>query len=265
MFFKPRQLIDAKQIKVLLLFSDSLHVGAYLLSELEKDPKLQEKIAIAGSLTNSIRAQGTKTMAMKNIVCRAIDEEMFAKKKALEKEKASVEYLKKVKESIADFRAHIAVSDNFTIDSMLVEDVFDMPVLEAPLVSTEGSKITTFSGENAVRNAILSGKRELQSGAFITVEGKQYLIVLSRKLPLDLQKLAAINTSDEFESYLKMYREKYIWNCSGPAVIKALELIAEGRIVTKGGKLYIKEGNNFMQGFYNMTTECIQSLYGFKK
>jgi len=265
MFFKPKPLIETKQLRVLILFSNSLSVSSYLLSELEKYPQMQDKIIIVGSLTNNIRAVGTKTMEMKNITCRAIDEEMFAKKKELQKNNVSLDYLKKVKDTIIEFKPHLVLSDNFTIESTLVESVFEMPVLETAFVSTEGNKITTFTGENVVRNVILSSKRDLQAGAFITTEGKQYLLVLSRKLPLDLQKLANITNSDEFERYVKIFAEKYIWQCAGPAAKKALELFLEGKIVTKGGKLYIKEGNEYLQGFYNMTTECIQSIYGLKK
>lgn len=264
MFFKPKVVMPSGPVRVLLLFSNSLSASLYLISETEKNPSLKEQIAIVGAATDNMRASDIKTLDMKNIYYRSFDRNLFASKREGTASKVNAEYILKIKELTAEFKPTLVLLDNFTLDGASIENVFQIPVLEDVLVCMDGTKITTFSGENAVRNAILSGKKEFRGGAFIYINGKRHLVALSRKFQLDIQKLASISLSDDFERYVKISNKKYIWNCSGPVIVKALELIASGRIEEKGGRLYIKEGGSSIQGFYNMITECVQGIYGIE-
>jgi hypothetical protein len=264
MFFKPKPLIEKQPLRVFLLFSNGLTATNYLFSELEKDSKLAKKITFVGALTNNSRAQAINVLSIRRVDCRVMDEMIFIKKKALGKENAEVEYLRKIRETIAEFKPDVVLSDGFTIESQLLNSVFSLPVVESVLTTIEGKGIITFLGENAVRNAILSSKRELQAGAFLTIKNKIHLVALSRKLPLDLKRLSEIRDSEEFEKYVGVFKEKFSWSCSGPATLQALKLLADGRIGLKGNKIYIKEDNEWLHGFYNLTTECVQSYYGLK-
>ena len=264
MFFKPKPLIEKQPLRVFLLFSNGLSASNYLFSELEKDAKLAERIDIVGALTNNNRAQAINALAIRRIDCRVMDETTFIKKKALGEKNAEVEYLKKIRETIAEFSPDVLLSDGFTIESRLLSNIFSLPVVESVLATIEGKGIITFFGENAVRNAILSSRRELQAGAFLTLKNKIHLVALSRKLPLDLKRLSEIRDSDEFEKYVGVFGEKFSWSCSGPVALQALKLLADGRVGIKGKKLYIREDNEWLHGFYNLTTECVQTYYGLR-
>ncbi|MEM4662660.1 MAG: hypothetical protein QXM75_01415 [Candidatus Diapherotrites archaeon] len=249
---------------VLILFSNLLGSSLYVINETEKNPKLQDKIRIVGAVTDNLRASGIKTLEMKNICYRALDKELFLKKKGSKDDSATIEYISKLKDLTSDFKPTILLLDNFSIDGATVGNVYDIPIIETMFVALEGTKITTFSGENAVRNAILAGKRELRAGSFIYMNKRKHLLAFSKKLPLDLQKLGEIKNSDEFETYVRLYNEKYIWNCTGPLALKSIELVAEGKLEYRGEKLYIKEDGTAVQGFYNMITECVQGIEGIK-
>ncbi|MCX8189831.1 MAG: hypothetical protein N3F05_01225 [Candidatus Diapherotrites archaeon] len=264
MFFKPRVALPSGQARVLLLFSNSLSSSLYVISEIEKNSAMKGLFSIVGSATDNVRATGIKTIDMKNIYYRSFDRKLFTSKKGGSKENCDAEFVAKIKELTAEFKPNIIILDNFATDGGSIENIFKMPVLDSMVVCIEGVKVTTFSGENAIRNAILNDKRELRAGVFLYINGSKHLFVLSKKFQIDLQKLGAISISDDFERFIRLSNEKYIWNCSGPALLKALELVASCKAEEKGGRLYIKEGGSSIQGFYNMITECAQGICGIE-
>ena len=150
------------------------------------------------------------------------------------------------------------INDNFALESVQLAKRFKLPVLECCLVDREGQTITRFQGHNAVRNAILASKRVLKVGAFLAKRKSLHLIVISKKLPLDLKRLANVKDDTEFEKYVDVFAEKFKWNCSGPCMLQALELIAEQRIGFRMNSIYIKENKRWKKGFYNMATNSIE-------
>lgn len=261
LLFWPSPLIKKKPLKAAILFSDELASMQFVLSELGRRKALARKIDIVVAFTNKIKAKAIDLLALRHVECRIVDEEMFlSKRKNMDKKKAIDEYFERITNELAEFEPSLIINDNFGIESTELATRLKLPVLECSLISRKGRLITRFQGRNVVRSAILAGKRVLQAGAFLAKPDSLYLVVTSRRLPLDLKRLAHINDSAEFEKYVDIFSEKFKWSCSGPCILKALELISEQRIGHRFGTFYIKEKERWEKGFYNMETDSIENV-----
>jgi len=259
LFFWPSPLIKEKPLKAAVLFSDELASMQFVLSELNRKDGLTRKINIVGAFTSKIRARAINLLRLRNVECRIIDKKMFLnKRKKISKEKAVEEYLERVLDELVEFEPSLIINDNFGFESVQLAKRFKLPVLECSLIYREGQAITKFQGHNAVRNAILASKRVLQAGAFLAKGGSLHLMAISKKLPLDLKRLANVKDDAEFEKYVDVFAEKFKWNCLGPCMLQALELIAGQRIGFKMNSIYIKENKRWKNGFYNMATDSIE-------
>lgn len=258
MLFWPSPLIKKKPLEAAILFSDELASMHFVLSELDRKSELKKKIKIVCAFTNKISAKAMDMLALRHVECRALDKEMFIRKRKEEGEKKAVDkYFERILEEIAEFKPSIIINDNFGFESTDISNRLKLPVLECILISHEGSSIIRFQGSNAVRNAILESKRVLQAGAFLAKADALHLIVTSGKLPLDLKRLANIKDSIEFEKYVGIFNEKFKWSCLGPCMLKAMELISEQQIGHKLGSIYVKDRGRWKKGFYNMETNSV--------
>ncbi len=253
MLFWHNQIVKRIPLRILLVFGKELSVSHYLLSELDKNTDLGKKLRLAGAFSTAIRSKGTDLIRLRGIECRIIDKEMFFKKRRhLDKKKAANEYLQRIEGEISEFDASLAINDNSEIESVALAKALRIPVIESLLIDLEGGKLTTFYGSNAVRNAILSSKRYLQAGAFLIHRNTRYLTVVSKILPLDLERLSKVKDSEGFEKYVDIFKEKFNWSCSGPVLVEALKLLAEKKVCLKWGKLHIKDSGRWKKGFYDM-------------
>ncbi len=259
-FFKPKPIISRQPVKVAILFSERPYVSHYLLSEIESDSNVSDAIKIVAAISN-IASASKGLFKMKRIECKILDEKTFMKKHA-SAQNPREKYFEWLASILSTLSPNIVVSDFFPADSIALEKILKVPVLDVAWASIEGSRIVTLFGRNCVRDAILASKRELQAGIFLTFNGTKNLLVLSKPLQLDLKRLSEISTSDEFEKYVNMFFEKFIWICAGPAMLMALKLIASASVAFKENKLYIGNDKQWLHGFYNMLTEHAQSYLG---
>lgn len=117
---------------------------------------------------------------------------------------------------------------------------------QASLLMEENNLERRYKGEDAVYDAVISGEEYTRSSVHIAREefDEGPLLVQSKKFPVKKEWVESKTRQRNFRAireYADKLQEKMKWEGDGPAYLKALELVAQGKVVVKGKTVSVGE------------------------
>jgi len=226
---------QARPLKIAVLFSGNAGSAQFVQSNVSK------KIQIVCALTDKNIARGALKLEEREIPIIKLDFKEFCSIHNLEIHdlKGREKYFEEVRERLAEFNPDIIMLSGFMkiiTDPLL--SAFENRIINvhpADLSIKENNK-PKFTGDNAVQDAINAGEKVVRSSVHI-VSGEVDcgpLLVLSK--PVEVK-----GSAQETQELLKREGDD-------PAFLKALELIADGKVSVEEGNVFI-EGK---KGFFDL-------------
>ena len=224
--FSEKKLFITKEsrsaMKVVVFFSGGASVLKYLL---EKDTNLNNKYCIVGAFTDNKDAPGIEVTKEAGIEYECLDIRDWCRSnnKKFTDMKARESYFSEVSDLIKHFQADIIIHSGFTLivtEPLLGEyknRIINLHPNDLTILDDRGRR--KYTGTYTVARAIADGEKVTRSTIHIVTDGVDEgpIIVVSDPLPVE----PGIDPD--------VHQEKMKWACDGPALVKALALIAEWR------------------------------------
>lgn len=256
-------LFDAdRPLRVVVFFSGGASGFAYLA---DHDPRYGDLYEVVGGLTDDPEAAGIARLRSEDVPVRINDIDAFYDERGADRRDLGV------RESFdAESREMI---EGFDPDLVLLSGymwILTTPVIDAyPTINVHPAdlRIETNDGErrfvgfDPVFDAIEAGETETRSSVhFVTSDVDDGpLISISRPFPVHEPLIGALDSFDDgdgLRAYADAHQAWMKWEGDGPAIAKALELIARGRLSLDGPAVEI-DGT---LGVFDLGTDAVEPL-----
>ncbi|MFH1235154.1 MAG: formyltransferase family protein [Candidatus Diapherotrites archaeon] len=267
--FSPKPLFEPKNrpLKLAVLFSGNAGSANFILEEMKKRPELKQKIKFVGAFSDNSMSHGAHSLKNHGLEIAIVDRDKFFIIHALDpknqdaKRKYFERALQELKEMGADF---LMLSGFMRIvgEPLLSEFVFRMLNVHPSNLTIIAEGKPAFTGKNAVIDALTAGRAELRSTVhFVTGEVDcGPVLVLSKPVPVDTAKVKELQDNKAgLQAYADSLQEKLKREGDDPAFLKALELVADGLVGIKNGRIFIKENGKWKQGYFDIETNSVKS------
>ncbi len=227
-------------LRVAVLFSGNAGSAQFVQKQIAEKSRLKNKIQIVCALTDKNIARGIPALEALGIPIIKTDFKEFCASHSLETRDLNgrKKYFEFVSEKLKEFNPDILMLSGFMkiITEPLLSE-FENRIINvhpADLSIMENGK-PKFTGDNAVKDAINAGEKFVRSSVHIVL-GKVDcgpVIVLSKPI-------AVSGSAEETQEILKREGDD-------PAFLKALELIAEGKVAVECGNVFIEGKKGFFK------------------
>ena len=244
--FNPKK----QPLKIAVLFSGN--AGSARFIQLQESPKFR----IACALTDRKEAPGIPKLRELGIPVIKAGFREFCSENNLDRKglKGRRKYFSLVLSELQKFNPDILMLSGFMkIITEPLLSAFENRILNvhpADLSILEGGK-PKFTGGSAVLDALLAGENEIRASVHLVTKAVDCgpVIALSKPVKVDAQFLGQIKDDEKkLKEYSASLQEELKREGDDPALLKALELIAEGKVAVQGGKVFI-EGK---EGFFDL-------------
>ncbi len=255
-------------LRIGVLFSGNAGSAQFLVREMHKKPGLASRIKVVCALTDKKITRGASALKDLGVPVTKLDFKEFCALQNIN--------TKDLREREKYFNLVLGELEKFEPDILMLSGF--MKIITEPLLSAFANRILNvhpanlavkengkpkFTGDNAVLDAIRAGEREVRSSVHLVSREVDCgsIIVLSKPVKVNTHFLGQIKDDmGKVEEYANSLQEKLKREGDDPAFLKALELIAEGRVAVKKGKLYIKESKEWEKGYLNLETGKVKQF-----
>ncbi|MDY6775166.1 MAG: formyltransferase family protein [Halobacteria archaeon] len=233
-----------RSLRVVVFFSGGASGLRYLARH---DPNYGDKYEVVGAFTDSPDARGVEFVRDEGIRLKTNDlDEFYAERDA---DTRDLDVREEYDSQTAD------IIDEFDADLLLLSGymrILTSPVVSSyPIINVHPADLTVrddgervYTGFDPVYDAVVSGEEYTRSSVhFVTQDVDEGpLLTLSKRFEVHRELVDSLmeNASDDaVQSYCESHQEWMKWEGDGPALAKAVELIADGRVERDGSDVYI--------------------------
>lgn len=267
-FFSLKPLFNPKKkpLKIAVLFSGNASSAYFVLEERRKNPELRKKLEFVGAFTDNRYSRGMRALESLGLDVASIDFNRFCIINKLNPKDLNdrKKYFKKVLWELKQMNPDIIMLSGFMkIITEPVLSAFNYRMLNvhpADLTILENKK-PKFKGDRAVLDALLAGQDSIKASIhFVTTDVDcGPVLVVSKPLKVDKKKVKKLKKNKtKLKEYAEFLQEKLKRSGDDPAFLKALELIADGKVALRKGKVYIKEKGKWKQGYYDLESDSVK-------
>jgi len=222
------------KLRVFVFFSGGASGLRYLADD---DPNYGEKYEVVGAFTDVPDAPGTEFVRERGIPLETNDlEEFYAERDAPTTDlDVREEFDARTRELLAPYEPDVVMLSGYMriLTSPVVSEYPIVNVHPADLrIEEDGER--AYTGFDPVRNAILAGEDETRSSVHLVTEDVDDgpLLVVSPPFDVNRELVETVRARNDeaFDAYVDAHQEWMKWKGDGPALAKALELVAEGRV-----------------------------------
>lgn len=229
-------------LRVVVFFSGGAS-GFRFLSE--EDPNYGKKYKVVGGITDSPGCEGEKFLRKEGIEVKSNNIEEFYDGEPLSDLDIRREYDKKTLEIVKEFEPDLILLSGYMwiITEPLTENYRIINVHPADLtIKEKGERV--YTGKNPVYDAISRGEKETRSSVhFVTQKVDEGpLLVISHPFSVHTElvdELIERNKNEKLKKYSEAHQEWMKWKGDGPAISKAIEIIADKNVEIDDGKVNI--------------------------
>lgn len=235
---------DTDRLRVVVFFSGGASGLRYLV---EKDSNYGEGYDVVGAFTDSPDAPGVEFVQDQGIELRVNDiEEFYAERDAPTTDlDVREEFDAVTADMIEGFDPDLILLSGYM--RILTEPVvgkYDVINVHPADLTIEEDGDRVYTGHDPVYDAVVAGETETRSSVhFVTTEVDEGpVLVLSKPFEVHRELVDSLlenGSEDEVEEYVSAHQEWMKWEGDGPAIAKAVELIADGRVELDGSEVYI--------------------------
>jgi len=227
------------KVDVFVFFSGGASGLRYLV---EEDPNYGEKYEVVGAFTDVPEAPGVGFVRENDIPIEANSLEKFYAERDAPTTDLDVreEFDAETREMVVPYEPDVIVLSGY-MRILTTQVVSKYPIINvhpADLRIEEGGE-RVYTGFDPVRDAVLSGETETRSSVHLVTEDIDDgpLLVVSRPFPVQPEMVETLRdrNEDALKEYLIAHQEWMKWRGDGPALAKAVELTAEGRVNLEEG------------------------------
>ncbi|MEM0360430.1 MAG: formyltransferase family protein [Candidatus Diapherotrites archaeon] len=265
--FSPKPLFDSKKqpLKIAVLFSGNAGSAQFLLQQSKENPSLEKKVLIVGAICDKAGAKGIRFFESHKVRVSVIDWNEFALQFASKKkETMRALFFEKVLHELRKIKPDLLMLSGFMRiipENLLCE--FKNRILN---VHPSNLKILVngrpaFAGKNAVFDTLFAGQTELRSTIHFVTSKVDCgpVLVLSKPLKADIEKITSLRDDKaRLQEYADFLQERLKREGDDPAFLKAIELIADGLVLVKNEKVFIKEKGKWKQGYFDLETNSVK-------
>lgn len=267
--FKPKPLFESKNqpMKLVALFSGNAGSAKHILKQTMKKPVLKKKMQLVGAFTDNKYAPGANALRDLGVEVKALDFNRYCvinninKRDLKQRKKYFQKALNKINQLNPDF---LMLSGFMKILTEPVLSKFNYRILNvhpADLTILEKGK-PKFTGANVVFDAIKAGESEVRASIHFVTKSVDCgpVLVLSKPVKVNKKKAVKLKKKEKkLQEYADSVQEELKRKGDDPAFLKALELVAEGRVAGKKGQTFIKEKGKWKQGYFDLKTNRVES------
>ena len=255
-------------VRIAALFSGNAGSTQFLIREVSKKPELASKIKVVCALTDKRITRGASALKDLGVPVIELDFKEFCASQNINSKdlQGRKKYFELVLGELAKFEPDILMLSGFMkIITEPLLSAFENKILNvhpANLTIKENGK-PKFTGDNAVLDAINAGERDVRSSVHLVSAEVDCgpIIAVSKPERVDTKKVKRLKKSKEkLEEYALELQEKLKRKGDDPAFLKALELIAEGKVAVKKGKVYIEENREWREGYFDLRTGGVKDF-----
>ena len=256
--FNELQQVKDRTLKILVLFSGGASGARYLFESSGNHPGNYE---IIGAIADGGDSPGRELFRAREVPVEIMDTEKINHS---EDEGDRFNYFKDLLDAVERYGPDLILLSGFmrVVRNPLLDEYAGriINVHPADLRVEENGK-RKYRGTDTVYQTILAGEEEIRSTVhFVTAsvdEGP--IIVVSEPVPINQDLVRGFRKFDakEINKYAELLQEGMKWRCDGPAIKKALELIADGDVLLAKEEVLLKSENGFTPGYYDLQKETI--------
>lgn len=240
------------KLRVFVFFSGGASGLRYLADE---DPNYGEKYEVVGAFTDVLDAPGAEFVRDRGLPLETNDlEEFYAERDAPTTDlDVREEFDSETREMISSYEPDVILLSGYMriLTSPVVSEYPIVNVHPADLRVEDAEGERAYTGFDPVRDAVLAGEDETRSSVHLVTEDVDDgpLLVVSPPFPVEREMVETLLARDEdaLDDYLEAHQEWMKWRGDGPALAKALELVAEGRLDLKTGEVDGERGPHVME------------------
>lgn len=238
----PRMVaFDAEQpLRVVVFFSGSASGFRYLATT---DDRYGDAYHVVGGFTDDPDCPGVEHLESHGVPVEANDIEAFYAERDADTSDLDVreEYDERTASLVENFDADLVLLSGYM---WILTD----PILESyPVLNVHPADLTienedgdrAYVGPDPVYDAIVAGEGETRSSVHFVTADVDAGPVLVRSKPFDVHRplvdaLIEFGAEDQLRGYVAAHQEWMKWEGDGPAIARALRLIAAGRVAVDG-------------------------------
>jgi len=222
------------KLRVFVFFSGGASGLRYLADD---DPNYGEKYEVVGAFTDVPDAPGTEFVRERGIPLETNDlEEFYAERDAPTTDlDVREEFDARTRELLAPYEPDVVMLSGYMriLTSPVVSEYPIVNVHPADLRIEDDEGERAYTGFKPVRDAVLDGEEETRSSVHLVTEDVDDgpLLVVSPPFGVNRELVETTRrwNEDALDDYLGAHQEWMKWRGDGPALAKALELVADGR------------------------------------
>ena len=244
--------VNSERLSVVALFSGGASGVRYLLEKSRQDANYR----ITAGLADSEDCSGINTLDQHGVPVEVV------KKRDLNNGESDSRYFGRVAESVKEYDPDLILLSGFMkiVKEPLLSRFEDqiINVHPADLRIEENGK-RKYRGTDTVRRTISSGAREIRSTVHLVTRGVDEGPILVVSEPVRINR-RLVRTFEEFDrdmvrSYADILQEWMKWACDGPAIKRAIELIATGKVNIDGNDVSFEGKNPSKSSYYDLEKE----------
>ncbi len=248
-------------LRVVVLFSGGASGVRYLA---ENDPNCGDAYEVVGAFTDAPDAPGVEAVRERGVPVETNDIEAFYDERNADTGDMAVraEFDRETRRRIERFDPDLLVLSGYMriLTDPLVEAYPIVNVHPADLTVTDGSGERVYTGADSVFDAVTAGEPETRSTVHLVTTDVDAGPILVRSPPFEVHRdlVETVEThgaEDALREYVDAHQEWMKWAGDGPALARALELVAAGRVEREGPGVLI-DGQS---GYWDLETGEIRS------
>jgi folate-dependent phosphoribosylglycinamide formyltransferase PurN len=233
-----------RPLRVVVFFSGGASGFRYLA---DNDPNYGDAYEVVGGFTDDPSCPGVEALEARDGSVEAHDIRAFYEERGADTGDMDVRaaFDAETAERIERFDADVALLSGYMwiLTEPMVQEYPILNVHPADLTVTEGGE-RVYVGHDPVFDAVSNGPADTRSTLHLVTLGVNEgpLVVLSRPFPVQQAQVATLQehgAEEALRAYVDAHQEWMKWDGDGPALAKALQLVAEGKVqfVEDGGLL----------------------------
>lgn len=232
-------------VRIVVFFSGGASGLRYLF---EEDPNYGEKYKIVGGFTDSPGCRGEKFARDIGIDVKTNSIKEFYGDTDISDLDMRKKYDRETLDLIDEFNADLILLSGYMwiLTTPIIKQYTIINVHPSDLrIRKNGERV--YTGKDPVYDAIVNGEKKTHSSIHFVIDevDEGPLFVISPGFNIH-EKLVNVllekNKKEKLKKYSEAHQEWMKWKGDGPAISKAIELIAEKNIEIKNGDVYIDEG-----------------------
>jgi phosphoribosylglycinamide formyltransferase-1 len=224
-----------RPLRVVALFSGGASAARYLL---DHDPACGDAYEVVGAFTDDPSATGVAALEDHAVAVETHDIQAFYDERGADAGDMDVraEFDAETAERIERFDPDVVLLSGYMwiLTAPMVERYPILNVHPADLTMTEDGE-RVYVGHDPVYDAVTDGRAETRSTVHLVTAGVDEgpLVVLSRPFPVRQEQVETLRehgAEEALRAYVDAHQEWMKWDGDGPAMARAVRLVAEGQV-----------------------------------